>query len=84
MLRMMAGTKSQLRERFEAERKRAAFVAFLPAAGAGIIASDTWVSPWLGVPGGLLMGGLAYALVWGYETMMWRKHHSQLANGGRS
>lgn len=79
----MAGAKSQLRERFETERKRAAFIAFLPAAATGIIVSDTWVSPWLGVPGGLLIGGLAYALVWGYESLMWRRHHGQPPDGAR-
>jgi hypothetical protein len=66
-----------LRERFETERRRAAFISFLPAAGIGIIATDTWVAPWAGVPGGLLIGGAAYALVWGYESLMWRKHHGQ-------
>jgi hypothetical protein len=73
----MAAAKSPLRERFEVERRRAAFLGFLPATGAGIIASDTWVSPWAGVPGGLLIGGIAYALVYGYETIMWRRHHGR-------
>lgn len=68
-------TKSRMREEFEVERKRAAFFAFLPAAAAGIIASDTWISPWAGIPGGIILGALAYALVYAYETMMWRKHH---------
>ncbi len=67
--------KHPLRERFESERRRAAFMAFLPAAAAGIIASDTWVSPWVGVPGGLLLGGFAYGLVWAYESWMWRRNH---------
>lgn len=48
---------------------------FLAGTGIGIIATDTWVSPWLGVPGGLLMGGAAYGLIYGYETLMWRRHH---------
>jgi hypothetical protein len=78
----MAGAKTYAREKFETERKRAAFFAFLPAAGVGIIASDTWVSPWLGVPGGLLIGGVAYGLVWVYETYMWRKHQGRPPNGG--
>jgi len=69
--------KSSLRQQFESERRRAAFFAFLPATGAGIIASDTWISPWFGVPGGLLVGGLAYLLVYGYETMMWRREHGR-------
>lgn len=64
-----------LRQRFEAERRRAAFLSFLPATGVGIIASDTWVAPWAGVPGGLLVGALAYAATWGYESLMWRRHH---------
>ncbi len=72
----MAATRSPLRARFEAERRRSAFLAFLPATGAGIIASDTWLSPWAGVPGGLLAGALAYAVVYGYETLMWRRHHA--------
>lgn len=71
----MATQKSPLRAQFETERKRAAFLAFLPAAGTGIIASDTWVSPWAGIPGGLLLGALAYLLVYGYETFMWRRNN---------
>jgi len=71
----MSVAKSPLRERFEKERRRAAFLTFLPAAGAGIIAADTWLSHWAGVPGGLLIGGLGYAAVWAYETFMWRRHH---------
>jgi hypothetical protein len=67
--------RSPLRERFETERRRAAFLAFLPAMGVGIIASDTWLSPYLGIPGGLLIGGIGYAMVFGYETLMWRRHH---------
>lgn len=66
-----------LREKFESERRRSAFLTFLPAAGIGIIASDTWVAPWAGVPGGLLIGALAYGLVWTYETMMWRRNHGR-------
>jgi hypothetical protein len=64
-----------LRERFEAERRRSAFFSFLAGAGIGIIAADTWLSPMVGVPGGFLAGGLAYGAVYGYETLMWRKHH---------
>ncbi|MEP7216779.1 MAG: hypothetical protein ABI782_11045, partial [Anaerolineaceae bacterium] len=56
-----------LRERFEVERRRAAFLSFLAGSGIGIIAADTWVSHWLGVPGGLALGGLAYGIVWAYE-----------------
>ncbi len=67
--------RDHLRQRFETERRRSAFLSFLPAAGIGIIASDTWLSPWAGVPGGLLAGGFAYALVWVYESFMWRRHH---------
>ena len=72
---MVAVQTDPLRKRFEVERRRAAFVSFLAGAGIGIIATDTWVSHWLGVPGGLGIGGLAYAVVFGYETLMWRKHH---------
>jgi hypothetical protein len=64
-----------LRERFETERRRAAFFAFLPATGAGIIASDTWISPWMGIPGGLIAGCVAYLFVYGYESLMWRRDH---------
>lgn len=71
----MATAKSPLRQQFESERRRAAFFAFLPATGVGIIAADTWVSPWLGVPGGLLLGALGYATVYAYETIMWRHNH---------
>ena len=74
----MAVRKHPLREQFETERRRAAFLGFLPGMGIGVIASDTWVSPWLGVPGGLLIGGLAYALIFGYETLMWRREHGGL------
>ena len=66
-----------LRERFETERRRAAFLSFLPAAGIGIIACDTLLAPWAGVPGGLAVGGAAYALVWVYESLMWRRHHGR-------
>lgn len=71
----MAPAKSPLRRQFESERRRSAFLAFLPATGVGIIAADTWVSPWLGVPGGLLVGAFGYALVYTYETIMWRRDH---------
>ena len=67
--------RNPLRERFETERRRAAFLTFLPAAGIGIIVCDTWVAPWAGVPGGLLIGAIAYGIVWGYETQNWRRHH---------
>ncbi|MBA4181624.1 MAG: hypothetical protein C0506_13620 [Anaerolinea sp.] len=67
--------KHPLREQFEAERRRAAFLSFLAGSGIGIIAADTWVSHWLGIPGGLAIGGFAYGVVYAYETLMWRKHH---------
>jgi hypothetical protein len=73
----MATSKPPLRERFEAERRRSAFFSFLLAAGSGIIAADTWVSPYLGVPGGLAAGGVAYAAVYSYETWMWRRQHGR-------
>ncbi|WP_322797171.1 hypothetical protein [Tepidiforma sp.] len=66
-----------LRDRFEAERRRSAFLSFLAGAGIGIVAFDTWVSHWLGIPGGVLVGGFAYAVTYGYETLMWRRHHGR-------
>lgn len=76
----MADARSQqakhpARERFEVERRRAAFIGFLPMTGIGIIAFDTWVSPWTGVPGGLLVGVVGYGLIFGYESLMWRREH---------
>jgi hypothetical protein len=71
----VAQTKSPLRQEFELGRRREAFFAFLAGAGTGIIATDTWLSHWLGVLGGLAVGGLAYGIVYGYETFMWRRHH---------
>ena len=71
----MTRTRHPLRERFEAGRRREAFISFLAGAGTGIIVVDTWVSPFLGVLGGLAFGALAYGLVYGYETLMWRRHH---------
>ncbi|MBI2767225.1 MAG: hypothetical protein HYX53_15115 [Chloroflexi bacterium] len=71
----MAAAKTSLREQFEAGRRREAFFAFLAGAGIGIIAADTWVSHWLGVPGGLAIGAFAYGVVYAYETLMWRRHH---------
>ena len=72
----MTPAKHPLRERFEDERKRAAFIGFLTGAGIGIIVSDTWISPLLGVPGGFVIGGIVYGLIFGYETFMWRRHHA--------
>ncbi len=69
--------KHPLREQFEAGRRREAFFSFLAGTGIGIISFDTWVSPWTGIPGGLAVGGLAYALVFGYETLMWRRNHGR-------
>ena len=71
----MNPAKPALRERFEVERRRAAFMAFLPGMGVGVIAADTWLTPWAGVPGGLILGGFAYVVVYGYETLMWRHHN---------
>ncbi len=73
----MTAAKSPLRDRFETERRRAAFMAFLPAMGVGVIAADTWVAAWAGVPGGLVFGGFAYGLVYVYETLMWRRDHGR-------
>jgi hypothetical protein len=77
VLNTLRVTRNPIRERFEAERRRSAFLTFLPATGVGIIASDTWVGPWAGIPGGLVLGGAAYALVYSYETLMWRRHHGR-------
>jgi hypothetical protein len=74
---MTTGQRSPQRERFETERRRAAFLGFLPATGIGIIAFDTWVSPWMGVPGGLLVGAAGYAAIYAYETLMWRREHGR-------
>ena len=71
----MAATKHPMRERFETARKRESFFSFLAGAGIGIIAVDTWVSPLLGVLGGFAIGGFAYGVVYGYETLMWRRNH---------
>lgn len=73
----MMNRRNPLREEFERARKREAFFSFLAAAGVGIIVSDTWISPALGVPGGLILGGAAYGLVYLYETLMWRRHHGR-------
>ena len=73
----MADARSPLRKQFEAERRRAAFLGSLPAGMTGIIAADTWVSPFLGIAGGIGAGLVAYALVYGYETLMWRNQHGR-------
>jgi hypothetical protein len=69
--------KSRLREQFESERRRAAFVAFLPAAMTGIIVADTWISHWLGILGGVVAGLAAYGLVYAYESLMWQRHNGR-------
>lgn len=66
-----------LREEFEVQRRRVAFFSFLPTTAIGIIAFDTWVSPWFGVPGGLLLGGIGYVATYAYETIMWRREHGR-------
>ena len=71
----MTTAKSALRERFEVERRRSAFLTALAGVCIGIIITDTWISHWFGVVGGLGGGGIAYAIVYGYETLMWRRHH---------
>ena len=71
----MAPAKHPIRERFEMERRRAAFISFLLGAGTGIIVTDTWLSHWFGAIGGVIVGGLAYGIVYGYETLMWRREH---------
>jgi hypothetical protein len=71
----MAATKPPLRQHFEAQRRRASFMGFLTGAGIGIIATDTWVAPVLGIPGGILVGAAAYVSIYSYETTMWRRNH---------
>lgn len=73
----MASAKHPLREQFEVARRRESFFSFLAGTGIGIIAFDTWVSPWAGVPGGLAIGGLAYGVVYTYESLMWRRNHGR-------
>lgn len=65
-----------LRERFVGERRRSAFFAALAGGGAGIIAAGMWIAPQLGVAGGIVGGLLAYATVFAYETLMWRREHA--------
>ena len=64
-----------LRERFVSERRRSAFFAALAGGGAGVIAADMWIAPLLGVAGGIVGGLFAYAIVFAYETLMWRRNH---------
>lgn len=71
----MTPAKHPLRQQFEEERRRAAFFSFLAGAGTGIIVADTWMSPWLGVPGGVVVGLIAYLVTYGYESFMWRRHN---------
>jgi hypothetical protein len=71
----VAAAKSPLRQQFEAERRRSAFFSFLLGAATGIIVTDTWLSPYFGVAGGVAAGAVAYGLVFLYETVMWRRHH---------
>lgn len=75
ILNTMATVKSPLRAQFEAERRRSAILGFLPGMGAGVIAADTWLSPLAGIPGGIAAGGAAFAVIWAYENLMWRKHN---------
>ena len=73
----MATQSSPLRKQFEVERRRSAFMCFLAGTGIGIIVTDNWINALLGIPGGLLTGGVAYGLVYGYETLMWKRHHAR-------
>ena len=66
-----------MRQEFESERRRSAFMSFLAGCGIGIIVTDTWINQWFGVPGGLVIGAAAYGLVYGFETLMWRRNHAQ-------
>jgi hypothetical protein len=67
--------KSPLRQEFEHERRRSAFLSALAAGMAGIIVVDTWIVSWGGVFGGFAAGGAAWLLVYGYESFMWRRKH---------
>ena len=77
ILALMAESKSPLREEFEQERRRAAFLTAMTGMAIGVIVADTWISPLAGIPGGLGAGAFAYGIVWAYETFMWRKHHGK-------
>ncbi len=66
-----------VQKRFEAERRRSAFIALLAGGGAGIIAADMWIAPWLGIPGGIVAGLCAFGIVYTYESVMWRRHHGR-------
>ena len=68
--------KTPLRQQFETERRRAAIRGFLYGTGIGIIVSDTWISPLLGIPGGIVFGALGSGTIFGYETFMWRREHA--------
>ena len=72
----MPAAKLPTRTEFESQRRRAAFFASLPAGMTAIIATDTWISSAFGIVGGVVGGLAAYALVFGYESLMWRKHHA--------
>lgn len=71
----MAASKPPQRQDFEVQRRRASFMGFLTGTGIGIIATDTWISPLLGIPGGILVGAAAYVTIYAYETSMWRRNH---------
>lgn len=68
-------TQSPLRREFEARRRESAFIAALAGIGIGIIATDTWVAPSAGLVGGPVLGAAVYAVVYAYETLMWRRRH---------
>ena len=68
-------TKPPIRLEFEHERRRSAFFSALAAGMTGIIAVDTWIVAWGGVFGGLALGGAAWLLVYGYESLMWRRRY---------
>jgi hypothetical protein len=73
----VARAVSSVRQEFERERRRSAFMSFLAGCGIGIIVTDTWVNHWFGVPGGMASGAAAYGLVYGFETLMWRRNHGR-------
>jgi hypothetical protein len=71
----MAATKSPQRERFEVERRRAAFLTFLLTGATGIIIGDTWINSWAGIPAGIIGGCLGYGIIYLYESFMWKREH---------
>ena len=72
----MAAATTPQRVKFETLRRRSAFVASLPAGMTATIATDTWISSAFGIVGGVAGGLTAYALVFGYESLIWRRRNA--------